>query len=103
MICQLHAPEIWPLSLSLLLVQFLAFGQPKAYAPSKQSQRNRTDGVRPCQEAPARAYTVLWAGGGVRGGLVHGASDRNGEAPVGQPATSADPPTWPGACIMPSG
>jgi hypothetical protein len=37
-----------------------------------------------------RAYTVLWAGAGVRGGLVHGASDRNGVAPVGQPATPAD-------------
>jgi hypothetical protein len=35
-------------------------------------------------------YTVLWAGAGVRGGLVHGGSDRNGEASTEQPATPAD-------------
>lgn len=36
-----------------------------------------------------RAYSVLWAGGGVRGGLVYGASDRHAASPARQPVTPA--------------
>ena len=35
-------------------------------------------------------YTVLLAGGGVHGGAVHGASDRNGAYPARDPVTPAD-------------
>lgn len=34
--------------------------------------------------------TVLLAGGGVTGGVVHGASDRLGEYPASNPCTPAD-------------
>jgi hypothetical protein len=36
-----------------------------------------------------QAYTVLWAGGGIRGGQVYGATDRHGALPVRQPITPA--------------
>jgi len=35
-------------------------------------------------------YTVLLAGGGVRGGAVHGASDRQGAYPASEPVTPGD-------------
>jgi len=35
-------------------------------------------------------YTVLLAGGGVKGGYVHGASDRSGAFPLADPVTPAD-------------
>jgi hypothetical protein len=35
-------------------------------------------------------YTVLFAGGGVKGGLVHGASDRRGAYPSLNPVTASD-------------
>ncbi len=37
-----------------------------------------------------RVYSVLWAGGGVRGGLVYGASDKHAAEPARQPVTPAD-------------
>jgi hypothetical protein len=36
-----------------------------------------------------RCYSVLWAGGGVRGGLVYGASDKFAAAPTTLPVTPA--------------
>jgi hypothetical protein len=35
-------------------------------------------------------YTVLFAGGGIRGGMVHGQSDRHAGYPVSQPTSPAD-------------
>ena len=35
-------------------------------------------------------YTVLFAGGGVKGGLVHGASDKHGAYPSQNPVTASD-------------
>jgi len=35
-------------------------------------------------------YTVLFAGGGVKGGFVHGASDKNGAYPSRNPVTAGD-------------
>jgi hypothetical protein len=35
-------------------------------------------------------YTVLMAGGGVKGGLVHGSSDRHGAYPSSNPVTASD-------------
>jgi hypothetical protein len=35
-------------------------------------------------------YTVLFAGGGIKGGLVHGASDRRGAYPSESPVTASD-------------
>ena len=37
-----------------------------------------------------RCYSVLWAGGGVHGGLVYGASDKKAAYPALQPVTPAD-------------
>src|SRR5947208_580149 len=37
-----------------------------------------------------RVYSVLWAGGGVRGGLVYGASDKHAAEPAHHPITPAD-------------
>jgi uncharacterized protein (DUF1501 family) len=36
-----------------------------------------------------KVYTVLWAGGGVHGGLVYGASDKNAASPALWPVTPA--------------
>jgi hypothetical protein len=37
-----------------------------------------------------RAFSVVLAGGGIRGGQIHGSSDRVGESPADKPVTPAD-------------